>query len=102
MKTEFWIVYVGHQMIAFGDEKTAGTAAAALSRGFHMDGAADPSKPGCKVTMSPVSPRIERVVIDIPRARLREAQPLRCPSLLPFSVDGANPFPSMLRAPAPD
>ena len=83
MKAELFIVYVAHEMYAFGNEADAGSAAAALSRGYRMTGAADPHNPNCKIEMAALSPRLERVVWYIPRRLLRLVRRRNLPQVLP-------------------
>jgi hypothetical protein len=69
MKRELYVLYAGYAVFYFGTRLEAGIAAAAMASAMSADGAADPSAPHTRLTLSPVSPRIERVFLDIPRRR---------------------------------
>jgi len=67
MKRELYALYAGYTVYYFGTRLEAGIAAAAMASALSADGAADPSSPHIRLTLSPVSPRIERVFLEIPR-----------------------------------
>jgi hypothetical protein len=72
MKQELCVLYVGYAVFYFRSRGEAGMAAAAMAGALSSDGAASPDAPHIRVTLAPVSPRIECVVLDIPgRARRR-------------------------------
>ena len=83
MKTEFYCLYVGYAVFYFPTALSAGIAAAAMANAHSSDCAADPTQPNIKVTLAQVSPRIERVVLDVPRRTIRSQSQilLRAPSL---------------------
>ena len=73
MKRELYALYVGYAVFYFASRVEAGMAAGAMSGALSTDGAANPEAPHIKVTLSQVSPRIERIVLDVPR-RVRRAK----------------------------
>lgn len=68
MKRELCALYVGYSVFYFRSRGEAGMAAAAMASALSADGAASPDAPHVKVTLAPVSPRIECVCLNIPRA----------------------------------
>ena len=73
MKRELYALYVGHTVFYFLSRIEAGMAAGTMAGAFSTDGAANPDAPHIKVTLAQVSPRVERIVLDVPR-RIRSAK----------------------------
>jgi hypothetical protein len=67
MKRELYVLYVGYTVFYFGTRLEAGLAAAAMASAMSADGAANPDAKDVRLTLAPVSPRIERVFLEIPR-----------------------------------
>jgi len=72
MKVELYALHVGYGVFYFSSSIGAGIAAAAMASAMESDGAASPERPSVKVTLAQASPRVERVVLDVPRRVLRD------------------------------
>jgi hypothetical protein len=55
----------------FGHPDHAKNAALALTHALVADGAADPANPELKMYLSGITPRLERLRVDVPRRTLR-------------------------------
>jgi hypothetical protein len=76
MKVELYALYVGHAVFYFDCPMTAAIASSSLAGSYSADSAADPDAPHTRVTLAPVSPRVERIFLDVPnRRRLRLRAP---------------------------
>ncbi|MEI6211495.1 MAG: hypothetical protein WCR06_07695 [bacterium] len=71
MKQDLYVLYVGHTLFYFGNLSHARDAVAALTHAMVADGAADPNNPELKIYLCGVTPRLERIRVDVPRRTLR-------------------------------
>lgn len=81
MKRELYALYVGHTVFYFQSSMSVGLAAGAMASALSADSAASPECPHTKVTLEQVSPRMERIVLDVP-GRVRRAKHALSPAEL--------------------